>query len=80
MTFNACSEAQCLLTHVLHEFVGIDALGEAGEILHFGGDGQLSSGLNAFINHRVQSGATGINGSGISGGAGTENQTRNHII
>ena len=43
-----------LLAKVIHQFLPRRAFWVAGEILHFGGLSQLSPGLHAFVEHRVQ--------------------------
>ena len=60
------AETEGLLAKVLHHSGAGDAFGIAGEILNFGGDGQLSAGLEAFVQKGFQVGATGIDARGIA--------------
>ena len=80
---DACHEARLhlraqvdgLLAHVVHQLEAVNALGEAGEILDGGRLGQLSAHLQALDEQAVDGGAHQINRCGISGRAGTDNQT-----
>jgi hypothetical protein len=58
--------------HLLHQPGALDGLGEAGIVLDVRGDGQLAAGLQAGDDHRVQRGASGVDGGGPAGGAGTD--------
>src|SRR5699024_2097706 len=50
----------------------LDGVGEAGVVLDVGGDGQLPAGLGAGDHERFEHGAGGIDGGGVSGGVGTD--------
>src|SRR6185437_5176938 len=62
-----------LLLHIVDQLGALDVLGPAGEILHQGGDGELSAGLVAFEDQRLEVGASRIDGGGQSGAAGAQN-------
>ena len=68
------AEALGLAAEVVHELVGIDTFGEAGEVLDFGGGGQLATGLEAFIQDGGEAGASGIDGSRVACGAAAEDE------
>ena len=61
------SEAFGLLAQVFHQLRASDAGRIAGEVLHFGGGGQLSARLEAGIDYRCQVGAPCIDGGCIAG-------------
>src|SRR5690606_34031478 len=61
-----------LRLHLLHEPGALDNVGEAGIILDIGGDGQLTTGLQALDHHRLQHGAGRIDSSRIAGGTGPD--------
>ena len=79
---NLCTEAQGLLADVFHHIGAVDALGIAGEVLDFGGLGELSAGLHTFINDGLHIGATSIDGCGVARRARANYQTFNmfHFI
>ena len=54
--------------------------GKAGEILDQGGQGKLPAGLVAGDHQRLQIGARGVNGGGISGAAGADDDDVSHRI
>src|SRR5262245_47950598 len=58
--------------HLLHQPGALDDVGEAGIILDIGGDGELSAGLDALDQNRLQHGAGGIDRSRIAGSARTD--------
>jgi hypothetical protein len=66
------AEADGLLLHVLDELGALDALGPAGKVFDQRGDGELSAGLVAFEDERLQVGARGVNGRGKARAAGAE--------
>src|SRR5262249_17389149 len=61
-----------LLLHLLHQPGALDDVGEAGIILDVGGDGELSAGLDALDQNRLQHGSGGIDRSRIAGSARTD--------
>ena len=63
--------------HLLHQPGALDHLGEARVVFDVGGDGQLAAGGQAADQHRVQQGAGGIDGGGVAGGAGADDQAAN---
>jgi hypothetical protein len=69
------SEADGLLLHVLDEVRALDALGPAGEVFYQRGDGELTAGLVAFEDKRLEVGARGVDGSGKTGAPGTEDDS-----
>ena len=58
--------------HLLHQPGALDDVAEAGIIFDVGGGGQLAAGLDALDDDRLKTGAGGIDGGGIAGGAGAE--------
>ena len=60
--------------HPVHQIGAQDPIGEAGEILHIGGGHQLATGDAAGLEARDQQGAEvgpgGIDGGGVAGGPG----------
>ena len=50
----ARAEALGLLAEEVHQLRTLDAVGEAGVVLHLGGDGQLSAGLDAFEDQGIE--------------------------
>lgn len=71
------TETQRLVSNVVHHVVGINAFRIAREVLDFGGGGQLPARLDSFIKDGRQARTTGIDGCGISGRTGAENETFN---
>ena len=67
-----------LLLHVLHQVGAVDALRESREILHQGGERELSAGFVAADDQRLQIGARGVDGGRIAGAAGTDNDYVSH--
>ena len=61
-----------LLLHLLHQPGALDDVGEARIVLDVGGDGELAAGLDALDQHRLQHGARGIDGGGVAGRAGAD--------
>jgi len=59
-----CSAWACIWSH---QPGALDGIGEAGIILHFGGDGELAARLDAGNQHRRQHGAGGVNRGGAAG-------------
>ena len=51
-----------LEAHPFHEFEAVDRLGLAGEVLDVGGDGELSAGLHAGVEHGGEVGSSGVDG------------------
>ncbi len=58
--------------HLLHQPGALDDVAEAGIIFDVGGGGQLAAGLDALDDDRRKAGARGIDGGGVAGGAGAE--------
>ena len=67
-----CAEAGGLLAHVLDELGALDAVGPAGKVFDQGGDGELTAGLVAFEDERLEVSAGGVDGGGEAGAAGAE--------
>ncbi len=67
------AEALGLPAHLVHEVRAHDALGEAGVVLHLGGVHQGAAALErALEHHRLEVGAGGVDGRGVAGGAGAD--------
>ena len=62
-----------LLLHLLHQPGALDDVGEARIVFHVGGDGELSAGLDALDQYRLQHRARRVDRRGVTGGAGTDN-------
>ena len=58
--------------HLLHQPGALDDVAEAGIILDVGGGGELAAGLDALDDDRREAGAGGVDGGGIAGRAGAE--------
>ena len=67
------AETLSLLAHVLDEMRTVDAFGEPREILDFGGERKLSSGVVSGDDDRLQVGAGSVDGSRVSGTPGADN-------
>ena len=84
LEFLECSELEPraeffgLCLHAHDEVGAVDALGEAGEIFHCGGGGELSAGLFALQHEGRERSAPGINGRGESGAAGADDDNFFH--
>jgi len=63
-----------LFGHLFHQPRALDGFGEAGIVLHVGGDGQLAPRLQSGHQNRLQIGARGINSCGVTGGTGANDQ------
>src|SRR5579883_2929362 len=63
------AEALRLFAHVFDQFRALDAVREAGEILDQRGNGELSAGLMAFDDERLEVGARGVERGGVPGTA-----------
>ena len=63
--------------HLVHQPGALDHVGEARIVLHVGGDGQLAAGLHARDQHGLQQGAGGVDGGGVAGGSGADD---NHVV
>ena len=61
-----------LFLHLVHQPGALDGVGEAGIILHLGGDGELAARLDAGDQGRLQHGARGIDGGGAAGRAAAQ--------
>lgn len=59
-----------------HQFRPLDAFGGGGPVVDFGGGHQLAALRHAGDQYRLQVGARGINGGGVTGRAGTEDDER----
>ena len=66
------AEALGLGAHLVHERRALDALREAGEVLHLGGGHQRATELRALEHQRVQVRAGGVDGGGVPGGTRTD--------
>src|ERR1700683_2710317 len=61
-----------LLAHVLDQLWSQEAIGKAGKVLHQRGKRELAAGLVPFDHKRLQIGARRVEGGGVSGAAGTD--------
>ena len=61
------TEAQRLLTHLVHQFGSGDAVAEAGVVLHLGGGHQRATELGAFEHQRLELGAGRVDGCRVAG-------------
>ena len=61
-----------LLLHPAHQFGPHHAFGKSREILHLGGGGELPARLGAGQHQRFEIGAGGVDGGGVSGTAGAD--------
>ena len=61
-----------LKSHLLHQPRTLDRLGEARIVLDVGRDGQLTAGLKAGDQHRLEQRTGGVDRRRIAGGAGTD--------
>src|ERR1019366_8806228 len=61
-----------LLLHLLHQPRSLDDVREARIVLHVGGDGELAAGLNALNQHGFEHRTGGVDRSGVTGRAGTD--------
>ena len=66
-------EALGMLLHALHQRRASEAMRVTRPVVHLGGGGQLAAGLDTGDQQRFQVGAGGIDGSAITGRAGTQN-------
>ena len=66
------AEALRLLAEQLHQLRAHARLGEAGIVLHVGGDRELPAGLRPLDDQRRQVGARGVERGGEAGGAGAD--------
>ena len=76
------AKTEGLLLKLSHHFGARNALRIAGEILNFGGDGELPTGLHAFVKNGFEVGATGIDARGVACGTGTNDKATGlfHIL
>ena len=58
--------------HLFHQPRALDHFGEARVVLHIGGDGHLAAGLDAFDQQRFQHGAGRVDGRGVAGRTGAD--------
>src|SRR5574344_1374175 len=63
-----------VLQEALHQFRALHTMDIGGPVVHFGGGGQLAALGHAGDQHRVEVGARGVDGGGVAGGAGAQNQ------
>jgi hypothetical protein len=63
-----------LLLHLFHQPGTLDDVGEAGIVFHVGRDHELAAGLHALHHDGFQVGAGGIDGRGVAGRAGPDDQ------
>ena len=61
-----------MLLHALHQRWAGQAFDITRPVVHFGSGGQLTTGLNASNDHRLEVGAGSVNGSAITGRAGAQ--------
>jgi hypothetical protein len=66
------TEALRLLLHVVDELRALNTFREARKIFHLGGDGKLAAGFMPFQNKRFQVCSGGIDGGGIPGTPGAQ--------
>ncbi|MPN39126.1 hypothetical protein SDC9_186653 [bioreactor metagenome] len=66
-------EAGGVLLETLHQFRSLHAVGVGRPVVDFGGGHQLAPLGHAGDQHRFEVGACGVNGGGVAGRAGTEN-------
>ena len=66
------TEALRLELHVFDEFGTLNALGPAGKVFDQRGDGELSAGLVAFEDERLEVRAASVDGGSKTGASGTE--------
>ena len=71
---NIGSKTLGLAAHVFHHVGTLNSIGIAWEIFYFGGHGEQSAGLQTFTHNGLKTGTAGINCSGVTGRAGTENE------
>ena len=62
-------EGFSLALHVLHQLGTVDAIGETGEVLHQGGEGELATGVVAAHHQGLEIGPRGVDGGGVAGAA-----------
>ena len=67
-------EAFGMLAHAFHQPRALQAFRVAGPVVHFRGGHELPALFHTGDQHRLQVGARGIDGGGVAGGAGSENQ------
>ena len=67
-----------LFLHVFDEVGAVDAFGEAREILYEGGEGKLAAGFVTADYQGFQIGASGIDGCGVAGAAGADDDDVAH--
>ena len=68
------AEPQSMLLHALHERRAHQAMRVTGPIVHFGGGHQLAAHFKAGHQQRRAVGAGGVDGGGVAGRAGTEDE------
>ena len=61
-----------LLLHLFHQPGTLDDIGEARVVLHIRGDGELSAGLDALDQDRLQHRARGVNAGGVASRTGAD--------
>ena len=71
------SKALCLIFQVFHHGVAVHALRVAGKVVHFGGGGQLATGLQAHVHDGFQICAGSVNGGGVAGRSAADDQAFN---
>ena len=67
-------EALGMLLEALHQFRALHAVHVGRPVVHFGGGHQLAALCQAGDEHGFQVGACGIDGGGVTGRAGTEDE------
>ena len=68
-----------LLFHVFDQIGTVDAARKSGEILDFCREGELASGLMPDDDERLQVGSGSVDGGGVSGAPGAQNDDISHI-
>ena len=63
-----------LKVHLLHQPGPLDHVGEPGVVLHIGGNRHLSADFEPGHQDRIERRARGVDGGGVPGGAGTDDQ------
>src|SRR3954452_18440810 len=73
-------ESLGLGAHVVHELRALDALGEAGEVLDVGSGHERAAELRTLEHQRVEVRTGGVDGSGVPGGTGPDDDQVAHAV
>ena len=68
------TEALGMTLHTFHQFGALYPFSVAGPVVYVGGGRELATLLDTGDQHRIEIGACGIDGGGISGGTRTQDQ------